>query len=469
MRFSSTPKSLLQNFLFRRALSVESSRVLAGNVSQFQRALIQSAGARYWCGSARKPADYATFRLPSLKRFIHATGACQSVERDYYAILGISEDADHNEIKKAFHVLAKKYHPDANKNKPSAKRKFQEIRDAYETLQDPEKKAQYDRMRKSSRGTKNAEYTNWEGSRIKYDHSTHFSDSFQKIFAEIFENETENLAADIEVELLLTFSEAAEGCTKHLSFDADVPCDSCDGQGHPSNAEPKRCPTCQGSGRITIPPFATTCSTCKGFGRIIKECCLVCKGSGVCEGVKDVKVTIPAGVDFGDTVHVPKAGNAGGWGRSPSNLFIKLKVAEDPIFSRQGADIYVNNHISFTQAILGGKVEVPTLSGNLQLRIPKGVQHGHLVVLRGKGLPRSGFLITHGDQYVRFCINFPLTVSERQRAILEEFEEEIRDGDDTSAEGRWWQWWLQHDTRPELLLEFSILILILLFIGKVLN
>ncbi|XP_073275903.1 chaperone protein dnaJ 1, mitochondrial isoform X1 [Primulina huaijiensis] len=467
MGFSSSSKSLLQNFLFRWKLSVESSRVLVGNVSQFQRGLIHSAGDRNWSGSAGKPADYATFRLPSLKRFIHATGACQSVERDHYAILGISEDANPDEIKKAFHVLAKKYHPDASKNTPSAKRKFQEIRDAYETLQDPEKKAQYDGMRKSSRSKKNAEYTNWDGSHFKYDHSTRFSDSFQKIFAEIFENETENLAADIEVELLLTFPEAAEGCTKHLSFDADVPCDSCDGQGHPLNAEPRRCPTCQGSGRITIPPFATTCSTCKGFGRIIKECCLLCKGSGVCEGVKDVKVTIPAGVDSGDTVHVPKAGNAGRWGRSPSNLFIKLKVADDPIFSRQGADIYVNNHINFTQAILGGKVEVPTLSGNLQLRIPKGVQHGHLVVLRGKGLPRSGFLIDHGDQYVRFCINFPLTVSERQRAILEEFEE-IRDGNDTSAEGRWWQWWLQHDTRPKLLLEFSILILILLFLGKVL-
>lgn len=439
------------------------------NVSHFQRALIHSAGARYWCVTAGKPADYATFRLPSLKRFIHATGACQSVQRDYYAILGISEDANREEIKKAFHVLAKKYHPDANKNIPSAKRKFQEIRDAYETLQDPERKAQYDRMRKSSRRTKNAEYTNWDGGHLKYDHSTHFSDSFQKIFAEIFENETENLSADIEVELILTFSEAAEGCTRHLSFDADVPCDSCDGQGHPLNAEPKRCPTCQGSGRITIPPFATTCSTCKGFGRIIKECCLVCKGSGVCEGVKDVKVAIPAGVDSGDTIHVPKAGNTGGWGRSPSNLFIKLKIAEDPIFSRQGADIYVDNHISFTQAILGGKVEVPTLSGNRQLRIPKGVQHGHLVVLRGKGLPKSGFLIDHGDQYVRFCINFPLAVSDRQRAILEEFEEEIHDGNDTSAEGRWWQSWLQHDTRPKLLLEFSIFILILLLLGKVLN
>ncbi|KAI3465188.1 hypothetical protein Pfo_021851 [Paulownia fortunei] len=500
--FAFSPKSVVQKFLGRHTISVQSSDgVLRGKVSQFQRTFIHSPIATYWYSYMGKHADFAPYELLSSKRFVHATGAYRSVECDYYEILGISKDSTRHEIKKAFHALAKKYHPDANKNNPSAKRKFQEIRDAYETLQDPEKKAQYDRMREGSGRTKNGEYPNRDWDHFRYAHRTLFSDSFHKIFSEIFENETEYLAGDIEVELVLKFSEATKGCTKHLSIDADVPCDSCYGQGHPLDAETKICPTCQGIGRVTIPPFTTTCNTCKGFGRIIKEYCMACKGSGVCKGVREVKVTIPAGVDSGDTIRVPKAGNSGGWGRSSGNLFIKLKarlffsslfylkffpitmiyllfksshlqhflVTEDPIFSRQGADLYVDSYISFTQAILAGSVEVPTLSGKMKLRIPKGVQHGQLVLLRGKGLPKSGFLVYHGDQYVRFCINFPLTVTERQRAILEEFEEEMIGENNTSAEGSWWQYWVKHVNGPKFILEFSILMLIFLFLGKVLK
>ncbi|XP_011098846.1 chaperone protein dnaJ 1, mitochondrial isoform X3 [Sesamum indicum] len=429
------PKLLVQKFL---TIPVQSSNgVLWGKLSQFHRALIHSPTASRCYSYMGKRADFAPHELLWSKRFLHATAPYCSMERDYYEILGISKDASRDEIKKAFHALAKKYHPDSNKNNPSAKRKFQEIRDAYETLQDPEKKSQYDRMRMSSGRAENAEYPSREWDQFRDAHRAKFSDSFHKIFSEIFENESENLAADIQVELSLTFSEAAKGCTKQLSFEADVPCDSCDGRGHRLDAATKICPTCQGIGRVTIPPFITTCSTCKGFGRIIKEYCVACKGSGVCEGVRDVKVTIPAGVDSGDTIRVPEAGNAGRWGRSPGNLFIKLKVAEDPIFSRRGADIYVDSHISFTQAILGGNIEVPTLAGKIQLQIPKGVQHGKLVLLRGKGLPKNGFLVDHADQYVRFCINFPSTVTERQRAILEEFEEEIMEENSTSAEDNW--------------------------------
>ncbi|KAG8377389.1 hypothetical protein BUALT_Bualt08G0027900 [Buddleja alternifolia] len=320
----------VQKFLRWQTISVDNG----GGVlfSQFQRSLIHSprqlqhSAAANLSSNVGKHAEFAPLALQRLKRFIHSTGACSSVERDHYEILGVSKDANRDEIKKAFHALAKKYHPDANTNNPYAKRIFQETRDAFEILQDPEKKAQYDRMRETSRRTENAKYSNGDGDHFRYAHTTHFSGSFHKIFAEIFENETENLAADIQVELPLSFSEAAKGCTKHLSFDADVPCDSCYGKGHLPDAETKLCPTCQGSGRVTVPPFTTTCSTCKGFRRIIKEYCTACKGSGVCEGVRDVKVTIPAGVDSGDTIRVPKAGNAGGWGSSSGSLFIKLKA-----------------------------------------------------------------------------------------------------------------------------------------------
>ncbi|KAL8494776.1 hypothetical protein ACS0TY_025579 [Phlomoides rotata] len=428
-------KSAAERFLFRHPIPLQSSnRVLGRKFSQFKRTLIHSP-TPFGYSYQRKLAAFAPHDGLLLKRCIHATGVYRSPERDYYETLGVSKASTRDEIKKAFHDLAKKYHPDANKNNPSAKRKFQEIRDAYETLQDPEKRTQYDRMRQSSGRTPNAESSNTERDHFRYARSTEFSGSFHKIFSEIFEDEPENLGSDIQVELVLSFSEAAKGCTKHLSFDADVPCDSCDGRGHPLDAKTRRCPTCQGNGRVTIPPFTTTCVTCKGLGRIIKEYCMECQGSRVCKGVRDVKVTIPAGVDADDTIRVPNAGNSGGQGRTSGNLFITLKVAQDQIFSREGADLYVNSYISFTQALLGGSIEVPTLSGKMQLRIPKGVQHGQLVLLRGKGLPKSGFFVDHGDQYVRFCINLPPTVSERQRAILEEFEKEMDENNTSAADG----------------------------------
>eukprot|EP00268_Persea_americana_P042973 TRINITY_DN4306_c0_g1_i1.p2 TRINITY_DN4306_c0_g1~~TRINITY_DN4306_c0_g1_i1.p2 ORF type:complete len:136 (+),score=18.67 TRINITY_DN4306_c0_g1_i1:1173-1580(+) len=126
---------------------------------------------------------------------------------------------------------------------------------------------------------------------------------------------------------------------------------------------------CKGVGRVTLPPFTSTCGACKGFGRIIKDNCLVCKGHGVVEGIKEVNITIPAGVDSGDTIRVPKAGNSGRRGGHPGNLIIRLKVAKDPVFVRDGADIYVDSHMSFTKAMLGGKVDVPTLSGTTQIKV----------------------------------------------------------------------------------------------------
>ncbi|XP_028072490.1 chaperone protein dnaJ 1, mitochondrial isoform X2 [Camellia sinensis] len=467
------PNSLLRNRLFRwhflSPVSIKSpfdQGDLKGIVSTFQRALLHRRNF-YNCSFFEKHADFTTTRMLQMKRFIHATGCCYYPEQDYYEILGVSKDASRDEIKKAFHALAKKYHPDANKNNPSAKRKFQEIRNAYETLQDSEKRVQYDRER--YRSSEDVKYSANDAEGFRYAYRTHFSDSFHKIFSEIFENEAENFAADIQVELSLSFAEAAKGCTKHLSFDASVPCDSCNGLGHPLNTKAKICPTCEGFGRVTIPPFSATCGTCKGSGRVIKENCRACSGSGMVEGVKEVKVTIPAGVDSGDTIRVPKAGNAGRQGTQPGSLHIKLKVAEDPIFARDGADVYVDSNISFTQAILGGKVEVPTLFGKMQVKIPKGVQHGHLTVLRGKGLPKHGILVDHGDQYVRFRVNFPTAVNERQRAILEELAKEEIIHENSTSEGNWWQHILDHVTGVKFVLEFSMLILILLLLNKIMR
>ncbi|XP_030528609.1 chaperone protein dnaJ 1, mitochondrial isoform X2 [Rhodamnia argentea] len=453
----------------RRLLSSitgQTNSIVNSSVSDSRRAFLL-ARTSYSCGLfTGNPIDRETLRSPWRYRCLHATGSCRYPERSYYDVLGVSENASRAEIKKAFHMLAKKHHPDANKNNPSAKRKFQEIRDAYETLQSPEKRAEYDRKR--SRRSVNVEYGEGNAEGFAHEYERHFSSSFHKIFSEIFEDETDQFASDVQVELILSFVEAAEGCTKDLSFEAHVPCDSCDGRGHPPGVKARVCPTCRGIGRVTIPPFSATCTTCNGSGRVVKEQCISCGGSGVVEGTKEVKVTIPAGVDSGDTIRVPGAGNAGARRRQPGNLFIKLKMAEDRTFTRDGADVYVVSEISFTQAILGGKVEVPTLSGKVQVDIPKGVQPGQLVVLRRKGLPKHGFLVTHGDQFVRFRVKFPSEINERQRAILEELaKEEINSENNTHQEGNWWAQFLERMASPKFMLEMSLVLLILMLLKKV--
>ncbi|KAF3792382.1 Chaperone protein dnaJ 1 [Nymphaea thermarum] len=280
--------------------------------------------------------------------------------------------------------LAKKYHPDISKNNAASKRKFQEIRDAYEILSNAEKRRHYDM---------------------------------------IFESDIESVAADIQVDLPLSFAEAAKGCTKHISFGAKKEV------------------------VILLVPSEEYVQLVEALGRLlsphsnqlaIHESCAACDGTGTVEGVKDVKVAIPAGIDSGDTIRVPRAGNSGRRGIPSGNLIIKIKVAKDPVFIRDGSDIYVDARISFTQAILGGKVEVPTLNGTLQIKIPKGVQAGQVLVLRGQGLQKHVGFVDHGDQLVRFQIKLPTRLTDRQRAIMEEFaKEEILLENSIFPSGNW--------------------------------
>uniref|UniRef100_A0ACD5VCT7 Uncharacterized protein n=2 Tax=Avena sativa TaxID=4498 RepID=A0ACD5VCT7_AVESA len=416
-----------------------------------------------------------------LSRFFHSTGQRCSMEKDYYKILGVPKDASQDDIKKAFHSLAKKHHPDTNRGNTAAKRTFQEVRDAYETLRDPSKRQQYDLL--FSRGSDE----NFTRGRGEFDGSYQdpfsgfnkqnqdpfaefyrqndgpFSSKFYKIFSEVFEHDVDLHATDIEVDLNLSFGEAAKGCTKQVPFSAKNLCYSCDGRGYSANARKYVCPSCKGVGKVSMYPFTSICTSCRGFGRVIKDYCLTCKGSGVIDGMKYANVIIPAGVDSGDTIHVREAGNSGGHGTLPGSLYIKLRVASDPVFVRDGADVHVDKKISFTQAMLGGKIEVPTLDGYTEIKIPKGVQPGQVVVLRGKGLPnQAGYF---GDQHVRFRIHFPSKVNEHQRALLEEFavEEAIKEQSSFAA-GNWLELIVESMKSQTFVVGLGIVILIYLML-----
>lgn len=358
--------------------------------------------------------------------------------QDLYETLGVHRDASEAEIKNAFHKLAKKYHPDLNKGDARAKIKFQEIHDAYEILKDTKRRAEYDRV--GPVGFEQGTSTDRQKTDMNdgFGFQDPFTDDFHKIFSEFFRSGTERPAPNLEVNLQLTFLESVKGCTKHMSFIAPVRCDICKGSGYPPGVNPHICQTCKGVGKVTIPPFTATCVTCKGTGRVVKESCYTCKGSGTVRGLKEIDVNIPAGIESGDIIRVPRAGASGSRGVPPGNLDIKVQVLDDSIFRRDGEDIYVDACISVTQAIIGGKIKVPTLSGNILLKIPKRVQPGDVLVLRGKGIRKRVGFVDQGDQYIQFRVKFPTKITERQRSILEEIaKEEASQAEDVALGGSW--------------------------------
>lgn len=360
------------------------------------------------------------------KRFIHATGTKQMAS-DYYDVLGVSKSSSKGEIKKAYYTLAKKLHPDTNTDDADAERKFQEVQKAYEVLKDDEKRSMYDQVGHDAyeQGPPGAGggpggfggFSGFEGFGFNP-----FEDS--DIFGRIFHREP-NL--DVKVSLELSFMEAIQGCAKSVSFQTSLPCEPCGGAGVPPGTVPEICKACRGSGMNVRQngPFTmqSTCTKCGGTGQIVKSFCKSCKGDRVIRGLKTVKIDIPPGVDTDDTLKVHRNGAANPSGQKPGDLLVQFKVREDPLFRREGVDIHVDAVLSVTQAILGGTVQVPTLSGDVVLKVRAGTQSGQKVVLKGKGI-KSKSSSFYGNQFVHFNVTIPTNLSERQRWLIEEFAKE---------------------------------------------
>ncbi|KFK31336.1 hypothetical protein AALP_AA6G098700 [Arabis alpina] len=358
-------------------------------------------------------------------RSIHGTASSSMPSKDYYELLGVTKNASDGEIKKAYYGLAKQHHPDINKDDPEAEKKFQEVSKAYEILKDKEKRDLYDQV-----GHEAFEQNASGG----FPNDSGFGEGFNPfdiwnndIFGSMFRRDIGG--HDVKVLLDLSFMEAVQGCSKTLTFQTEVVCNSCGGQGVPPGTKREKCKPCNGSGMTTmrsgVLSIQRSCQKCGGTGHTFSSICKSCRGARVVRGQKSVKINIDPGVDNSETLKVARVGGADPEGDQPGDLYVTIKVREDPVFRREGSDIHVDAVLSVTQAILGGTIQVPTLTGDVVVKVRPGTQPGQKVVLRNKGV-RARKSTRFGDQYVHFNVSIPVNITQRQRELLEEFSKEER-------------------------------------------
>jgi molecular chaperone DnaJ len=360
-------------------------------------------------------------------RSIHGTAFMSA--KDYYEILGVSKNAPASEVKKAYHGLAKKLHPDLSED-PQAATKFQEVQKAYEVLSNEEKRSLYDQI-----GHEGYEQAATGGGPSGGPDSGAWGGMGGNPF-DMFENLVnpfrEMGGSTVKVAVELSFMEAVQGCTKTVTYNTELPCESCGGTGVPPGTKPETCKNCRGSGMTMHSTgmfrIQTTCITCSGSGKVYKNLCHTCNGRRVLKGPKSVKLNIMPGVDNDETIKVPRAGGVDPDGNPPGDLLVFVKVRDDPVFRREGPDIHVDAVLSITQAILGGTIQVPTLTGDVVLKVRPGTQPGQKVVLKKKGIKtRSSY--TYGDQFIHFNVSIPTNLTQRQRQLIEEFVKEERRGE----------------------------------------
>lgn len=349
-------------------------------------------------------------------------------KRDLYEVLGVGRDASERDIKKAYKRLAMKFHPDRNQGDESSADKFKEVKTAYEILTDPQKKAAYDQY-----GHAAFEQSGMGGGGGGYGGGADFGDIFGDVFGDIFgggggrrQQQRQQRGADLRYNMELTLEEAVRGCSKEIRVPTLVGCDTCDGSGAKKGSSATTCGTCHGQGQVQMRQgfFAVqqTCPHCNGRGKIIKDPCGTCHGHGRKEETKTLSVKIPAGVDTGDRIRLTGEGEAGEFGAPAGDLYVQVHVAEHHIFERDGNNLYCEVPVSFTMAALGGEVEVPTLDGRVNLKVPTETQTGRMFRMRGKGVKsvRGGAV---GDLICKLVVETPVSLSSRQKELLQELEE----------------------------------------------
>lgn len=346
-----------------------------------------------------------------------------ATKRDYYEVLGVSRNVTESELKTAYRKLALQFHPDRNPGDQAAEDRFKEAAEAYEVLRDPQKRQIYDQY--GHNGLEGSGFSGFGG----------FEDIFSS-FGDIFEDffgfgsgrrsgQKVHRGADLRYDLRLGFMEAAFGTETQINLEKTGACPSCEGSGCETGTQPETCGYCNGSGQATRSQgfftVSTTCPNCRGRGQTIPHPCAECNGIGQVIVNKKVAVKIPAGVDSGSRLRLPGEGEAGAYGGPAGDLYVFIHVDEHDFFKRSQNDVICQIEVSFIQATLGDKVEVPTLNGEKTLKIPSGTQPGDIFRFEGEGIPSLRSQM-RGDQIVQVVIKTPTGLNKKQIALLKEFK-----------------------------------------------
>ena len=355
-------------------------------------------------------------------------------KRDYYEVLGVDRNADEAAIKKAYRVLAKKYHPDANPGDKEAEKKFKEASEAYAVLSAAEKRRQYDQFG-------HAAFDGGAGGAGGFDFSSmDMGDIFGDIFGDFFgggsrsrrANNGPMKGANLRASVRISFEEAVFGCEKEIEMVLKDECATCHGTGAKPGTSKETCPKCGGKGKVVYSQQSLfgmvqnvqTCPECSGTGQIIKEKCPTCRGNGYTSSKKKIQVSIPAGIDNGQSVRIREKGEPGINGGPRGDLLVEVIVSSHPIFQRQDMNIYSTAPISFAQAALGGEVRISTVDGDVVYEVKPGTQTDTKIRLKGKGVPSLRNKAVRGDHYVTLVVQVPTGLNEAAKEALRAFDEE---------------------------------------------
>jgi len=359
------------------------------------------------------------------------------VKRDYYEVLGVDKNADEAALKKAYRALAKKYHPDVNPGDAEAEKKFKEASEAYAVLSDAEKRRQYDQFGHAAFDGGAGGAGGFGG----FDFSgADFSDIFGDIFGDFFgggssrrgrANNGPMQGANIRKGIRITFEEAVFGCEKELEVILKETCTTCNGSGAKPGTSPETCPKCGGRGQVVYTQQSLfgmvqnvqTCPQCNGSGKIVKEKCSDCSGTGYKSVKKKISVTIPAGIDNGQSIRIREKGEPGINGGPRGDLLVEVTVSRHPIFGRQDMHIFSTAPISYAQAALGGDVRIKTVDGDVLYTVAPGTKTDTKVRLRGKGVPSLRDKKVRGDHYVTLVVQTPENLSSEAKELLRKFDE----------------------------------------------
>ncbi|WFR55099.1 molecular chaperone DnaJ [Anaerocolumna sp. AGMB13025] len=363
-------------------------------------------------------------------------------KRDYYEVLGVSRSATDDDIKKAYRQLAKKYHPDANPGDQTAEAKFKEASEAYAILSDADKRRQYDQFGHSA-------FEGGAGGAGGFDfNNMDMGDIFGDIFGDLFgggrARRTSNgpmKGPNVRTGVRITFQEAVTGVDKELELNLKDECSTCHGSGAKPGTSAETCSKCGGKGQVVYTQQSLfgmvrnvqTCPDCNGTGKVVKDKCMDCYGTGYVSRKKKIQVSIPAGIDNGQSIRIREKGEPGTNGGERGDLLVEVTVSRHPIFQRQDYDIYSTAPISFVQAALGGDVRISTVDGDVLYTVKPGTQTDTKVRLKGKGVPTLRNKQVRGDHYVTLVVQVPTKLSGDQKELLEKFDAAMNNKSDSDT------------------------------------